>query len=147
MDKDELLIPELNEDKIESMIYEIRGQKVMLDFELAKLYGYETRDFNNQIKHNIERFDDDFRFQLNEIEWNEFLLWKKSTANNLTKRRTLPYAFTEQGIYMLMTVLKNRFHDRYIHLFLIKKDTRTNTPNNWNTSKPSINHTHYNLTT
>lgn len=106
MDKDELLIPELNEEKIESMIYEIRGQKVMLDFELAKLYGYETRDFNNQIKHNIERFDDDFRFQLNEIEWNEFLLWKKSTAINLTKRRTLPYAFTEQGIYMLMTVLK-----------------------------------------
>ena len=107
MDKDELLIPELNEEKIESMIYEIRGQKVMLDFELAKLYGYETRDFNNQIKHNIERFDDDFRFQLNEIEWNEFLLWKKSTANNSTKRQSLPYAFAKQGIYVLMTILKD----------------------------------------
>jgi len=139
MDKDELLIPELNEGKIESMIYEIRGQKVMLDFELAKIYGYETRDFNNQIKHNIERFDDDFRFQLNEIEWNEFLLWKKSTANNLTKRRTLPYAFTEQGAYMLMTVLKIDF---MIDIFFNfnKKDTRTNNPNNWNTSKSSIYH-------
>ena len=88
------------------MIYVIRGQKVMLDFELAKIYGYSTRDFNNQIKNNIERFDVDFRFQLTKIEWDDFLRCKISTANNLSKRRYLPYAFTEQGIYMLMTVLK-----------------------------------------
>ena len=106
MDTEELIIPELNNETIESMIYVIRGQKVMLDFELAKIYGYSTRDFNNQIKNNIERFDVDFRFQLTKIEWNDFLRCKISTANNLSKRRSLPYAFTEQGIYMLMTVLK-----------------------------------------
>lgn len=78
----------------------------MLDFELAYIYGYDTRDFNNQVKHNIERFDNDFRFQLSKEEWKEILMWKKSTAKNLLKRRTCPYAFTEQGIYMLMTVLK-----------------------------------------
>ena len=64
MIENELIIPELNNETIESMIYVIRGQKVMLDFELAKIYGYSTRDFNNQIKNNIERFDVDFRFQL-----------------------------------------------------------------------------------
>ena len=103
MEKD---IIELNSELIENMIYVVRGKRVMLDFELAQIYGYDTRDFNNQVKHNIERFDKDFRFQLNEKEWNEILAWKKSTANNLLKRRTLPFAFTEQGIYMLMTVLK-----------------------------------------
>ncbi len=106
MIENELIIPELNNETIGSMIYIIRGQKVMLDFELAKIYGYSTRDFNNQIKNNIERFDVDFRFQLTKIEWNDFLRCKISTANNLSKRRYLPYAFTEQGIYMLMTVLK-----------------------------------------
>ena len=109
MDKDELLIPELNEEKIESMIYKIRGQKVMLDFELAKLYGYETRDFNNQIKHNIERFDDDFRFQLNEIEWNEFLLWKKSTAINLTKRGFRPLLCCDYSIISDRAALPSSF--------------------------------------
>ena len=55
----------------------------MLDFELAYIYGYDTRDFNNQVKHNIERFDNDFRFQLSKEEWKEILMWKKSTAKNL----------------------------------------------------------------
>lgn len=68
MEKNETIVPELNNETIESMIYIIRGQKVMLDFELAKIYGYSTRDFNNQIKNNIERFDADFRFQLTKIE-------------------------------------------------------------------------------
>ena len=98
----ELIIPELNNETIESMIYEIRGQRVMLDFDLAKIYGYDTRDFNNQVKHNNERFDNDFKFQLNNEEWNRVLRCKKSTANMSSKRRYLPYAFTEQGIYMLM---------------------------------------------
>jgi hypothetical protein len=102
----EIIIPELNNETIESMIYVIRGVKVMLDFDLAKIYGYATRDFNNQVKNNIERFDADFRFQLSNDEWNYVLRLKKSTANNLSKTRSLPYAFTEQGIYMLMTVLK-----------------------------------------
>lgn len=57
-------VPELNNETIESMINTIRGEKVMLDFELAQIYGYETRYFNKQIKNNIERFDDEFRLQL-----------------------------------------------------------------------------------
>ena len=53
---------ELTDEIIESMVYFIRGQKVMLDFELARIYGYETRDFNNQVKHNIQKFDIDFSY-------------------------------------------------------------------------------------
>ena len=111
MAEKELTIIELTEENIESMIYEIRGQKVMLDFDLARIYGYTTRDFNNQVKHNIERFDSDFRFQLTKEEVAQISVWKNSTAIMQTKgikggRTTLPYAFTEQGIYMLMTVLK-----------------------------------------
>ena len=71
----------LDKQTIESMIYTIRGQKVMLDFELAKIYGYETRDFNKQVKNNVMRFDNDFRFQLTTDEWNNNLRWKFSTAN------------------------------------------------------------------
>ena len=111
MAEKELTIIELTEENIESMIYEIRGQKVMLDFDLARIYGYTTRDFNNQVKHNVERFDYDFRFQLTKEEVAQISVWKNSTAIMQTKgikggRTTLPYAFTEQGIYMLMTVLK-----------------------------------------
>lgn len=101
----EIIIPELNNETIESMIYLIRGVKVMLDFDLAKIYGYATRDFNNQVKNNIERFDADFRFQINKEELNSILMLKKSTSKRGGIRK-LPYAFTEQGIYMLMTVLK-----------------------------------------
>ena len=100
------MVLELNNETIESMIYAIRGQKVMLDFELAKIYGYETKSFNRQVKNNIDRFGNDFRFQLSMNEWSEILRCKIFTANNPTKIRTQPYAFTEQGIYMLMNVLK-----------------------------------------
>ena len=101
----EIIIPELKNETIESMIYVIRGQKVMLDFELARIYGYETKRFNEQVKNNIERFDNDFRFQLTNEEFNKILMSKKSTSS-WGGTRKLPYAFTEQGIYMLMTVLK-----------------------------------------
>ena len=58
----------LEENSIRSKIQLIRGQQVMLDFDLAEIYGYSTKTFNQQVKNNIERFDDDFRFQLNESE-------------------------------------------------------------------------------
>lgn len=80
----------------------------MLDYELAEIYGYETKTFNQQVKNNIEKFDDDFRFQLTKDEW-EILRSKKLTSKSEAGsggRRYLPFAFTEQGIYMLMTVLK-----------------------------------------
>lgn len=104
--KDEMMI--VSRDSVINKIYTIRGQKVMLDFELAEIYGYETKRFNEQVKNNIEKFDDDFRFQLTKEEW-EFLRSKISTSKSEAGsggRRYLPFAFTEQGIYMLMTVLK-----------------------------------------
>ena len=61
-------LPDLNEQTIESMIYIIRGQKVILDFNLAKIYGYETRAFNQQVKRNINKFPDDFMFRLTKDE-------------------------------------------------------------------------------
>ena len=105
MKENEIMIPELNKETIESMIYIIRGQKVMLDFELAKIYGYETKNFNRQVKNNIEKFDDDFCFQLTNDEWNTILKCKNFTSS-WGGTRKMPQAFTEQGIYMLMTVLK-----------------------------------------
>ena len=107
----EIIIPELNNETIESMVYEIRGQRVMLDFELARIYGYETKNFNRQVKNNIEKFPNDFRFKLSKEEIEYLVRCINFTSrswehNNEGGRRYLPYAFTEQGIYMLMTVLK-----------------------------------------
>ncbi len=103
-------LPELNEQKIESMIYIIRGQKVILDFNLAKIYGYETRAFNQQVKRNINKFPDDFMFRLTKDEIVKIAIsqnvMSQIWASNEGGRTHLPYAFTEQGIYMLMTVLK-----------------------------------------
>lgn len=76
----------------------------MLDMDLAKIYGYSTKDFNRQVKNNIEKFEIDFMFQLSDAEC-ENLRCKNSTSN-WGGRRYKPYAFTEQGIYMLMTVLR-----------------------------------------
>ncbi len=97
----------MDEKTIKNKIYEIRGQKFMLDFDLAEIYGYSTRKLNEQVKNNIDRFDSDYMFRLSKTEWNMILRSKNWTANSLSsKRRYMPYAFTEQGIYMLMTVLK-----------------------------------------
>lgn len=101
-EKQEIIL--INEETIQSKIYFVRGQKVMLDFELAEIYGYTTKRFNEQVKNNIERFDEDFRFQLLKEEFDN-LRTKKSTSS-WGGTRYLPYAFTEQGVYMLMTVLK-----------------------------------------
>ena len=182
MTEKELTVIELTEESIESMVYEIRGQKVMLDYDLARIYGYSTKAFNQQVKNNKEKFPEDFIFQLtgdevkrilrsqnattekgmteseqklrsqivttrNDMIESEDSLWsQKSTLKNSvteledferSKKTTpekgmaeseqisrskilttmqvkgikggrvyLPYAFTEQGIYMLMTVLK-----------------------------------------
>lgn len=101
-EKQEIIL--INEEIIKSKIYIVRGQKVMLDFELAEIYGYTTTKFNQQVKNNIEKFDEDFMFQLTKEEF-ENLMSKKLTSS-WGGRRKLPKVFTEQGIYMLMTVLK-----------------------------------------
>jgi len=94
------------DDKIlKEKIYLIRGQKVMLDTDLAEIYGYETKNFNRQIKNNIEKFEgEDFMFQLTENEFEN--LRCKNFPSSWGGSRYLPNAFTEQGIYMLMTVLR-----------------------------------------
>ena len=98
----------IDENTIKKKVFNIRHQKVMLDFELAEIYGYSTKRFNEQVKNNAGKFDEDFLFQLTRDEW-EILRSKNSTSRSEQGsggRRYLPYAFTEQGIYMLMTVLK-----------------------------------------
>ena len=98
----------IDENLLKSKIYTIRGLKVMLDADLAEIYGYETRKFNEQVKHNIKKFDDDFRFQLSESEFTELKsnLMSKIWTSSWGGVRKQPFAFTEQGIYMLMTVLR-----------------------------------------
>ena len=97
--------------KIQSKIYEIRGQRVMLDRDLAAMYGVETKVLNQAVKRNIERFPEDFMFQLTkgecEILTNDILRSQFVTAKDFTKSRTLPYAFTEQGVAMLSSVLRS----------------------------------------
>ena len=138
----------IDEDLLKSRIYTIRGVKVMLDADLAEIYGYSTKRFNEQVKNNIVKFDEDFRFQLTSAEvenlsrckictlepqnslkfvnfeqadnlrskiWtssddgeleSQKILRSKKSASSWGGARYAPYAFTEQGIYMLMTVLK-----------------------------------------
>ena len=98
----------LNETDLRSKIYTIRGVQVMLDFDLAEIYGYETKNFNRQVRNNIEKFDEDFMFQLSDDEVDYFSRCKIFTLNTGlgSNIKYKPYAFTEQGIYMLMTVLK-----------------------------------------
>ena len=92
-------------DNIQNLVYTIRGQQVMLDSDLAEIYGYTTKRLNEQVARNIERFPEDFMFQINQEEV-DILRSQFATANISTKSRTLPYVFTEQGVYMLTTVLK-----------------------------------------
>ena len=107
-DKQEIIL--INEETIQSKIYTIRGQKVMLDVDLAEIYGYETKGFNRQVKNNRQKFEgDDFMFKLTDEELDRLLRCKNCTLNRGTGRgkhvKYNPYVFTEQGIYMLMTVL------------------------------------------
>ena len=106
-------------EDIRSLVYIIRGQQVMLDFDLAEIYGYEVKRLNEQVKRNINRFPEDFVFQLSreevELVKSQIATSQKKQDDNLKSqfatsswggKRKLPYAFTEQGIYMLATVLR-----------------------------------------
>lgn len=96
---------EITEKHIRDRIYEIRGQRVMLDADIAEIYGYTNKRLNEQIRNNIGKFDSDFMFELTSEEVKD-LRTKFPTANFSSKSRYNPHVFTEQGIYMLMTVLK-----------------------------------------
>ena len=93
---------------IQDLIYEIRGHKVMLDRDLARLYDVELKIRNQAVKRNIKRFPSDFMFQLNKKEW-EYLRSQIVTANiNISKIRFFPYVFSEQGVAMLAAVLNSQ---------------------------------------
>jgi hypothetical protein len=93
-------------ERVERMILLIRGQKVMLDSDLAELYAVETRVLIQAVKRNIERFPQDFMFQLNEDEFNN--LRSQFVTSSWGGRRYRPYAFTEQDVAMLSSVLKSK---------------------------------------
>ncbi len=105
-------------DDIRNRVYVIRGQQVMLDGDLADIYGYELKAMNQQVKRNISRFPEDFMFQLtrDEVEMvkSQFVTSRKSSlfTGQDGGRRKLPYAFTEQGIYMLATVLRGELAEQ-----------------------------------
>ena len=103
--KKEIVVVEINEEFLKNKLYEIRGYKVLLDADLADMYGYELKAFNQQVKRNSERFMSDMMFQLSDDEV-EYLRSQFVTANISSKSRSNPRVFTEQGVYMLMTVLK-----------------------------------------
>lgn len=101
----DVTVIEVTEEYLKEKLYEIRGKRVLLDADLAEIYGYDTKGFNRQVKNNIEKFDEDFMFELTDEEL-EDLRYKNCTANISSKSRYNPHVFTEQGLYMLMTVLK-----------------------------------------
>ena len=108
----------LTVDKIQNWVYVIRGQQVMLDCDIAEIYGYEVKRLNEQVKRNITRFPEDFMFQLEKEEIPaECLKSQIATLNEIGNKRglhikKLPYAFTEQGIYMLATVLRGELAEQ-----------------------------------
>ncbi len=93
----------IDENSIRDKIHVIRGVKVMLDYDLASIYGCETMTFNQQVKNNIKKFEgDDFMFQLTTEEFKNLI--SKKLISSWGGRRKKPWAFTESGIYMLITV-------------------------------------------
>ena len=105
----------INEETIKNKIYSIRGFQVMLDMDLADFYGVETKVFNQAVKRNIDRFPENFRFQLTENEYDNLrsqFVTSSLVSQNVTPyhggRRYLPYVFTEQGVAMLSAILKSQ---------------------------------------
>lgn len=92
---------------IQSRLYTIRGQVVMLDRDLAEMYGVETRVLNQAVKRNIDRFPDDFMFQLTKAEWEHMSSQFVTTSHAKRPKSALPLAFTEHGVTMLSAVLRS----------------------------------------
>ncbi|MDE3184944.1 MAG: ORF6N domain-containing protein [Bacteroidota bacterium] len=105
MSKSKLRDVKIPEEIILEKIYVIRGQKVMLDKDLAEMYGVQVRRLNEAVKRNIMRFPEDFMFQLKQNEWSN--LKSQFATSSWGGTRKLPYAFTEQGVAMLSSVLNS----------------------------------------
>jgi len=93
--------------QIQNKIYEIRGQRVMIDRDLAEMYGVETRVLNQAVKRNVERFPDDFMFQLTEEDWEIMSSQIVMTSKSKRPKSALPFVFTEHGVTMLSSVLRS----------------------------------------
>ncbi len=134
MPKSKMHITKVSEETILDKIYVLRGMKVMLDKDLAEMYGVEVRALNQAVKRNILRFPDDFMFQLTEIEFqsliSQFVISKNKGRGGTRK---LPFVFTEQGVAMLSSVLNSetaiqvniqiiRLFTKMKHLILDNKD-------------------------
>ena len=103
-------------ENISNKVYVIRGKQVMLDRDLAEIYGYEVRSLNQQVKRNISRFPEDFMFKLSdeeliELSWSQNVTLKENVGRGKNIKYN-PYAFTEQGIYMLATVLRGELAEQ-----------------------------------
>ncbi|WP_461788793.1 ORF6N domain-containing protein [Pedobacter sp.] len=101
------LFTSVADDMVVNKIYEIRNQKVMLDRDLAELYNVETKRLNEQVRRNIDRFPDDFMFQLTESEWESLRSQFATSKAGRGGRTYLPYVFTEHGVLMLSSVLNS----------------------------------------
>jgi hypothetical protein len=94
-------------ERIQGMVRVVRGQRVMLDFDLARLYGVTTTRLNEQVKRNRERFPDDFCYQLTQQEVTNLISQNATSSSGYGGRRRLPWAFTEHGVAMLSGVLRS----------------------------------------
>ena len=116
-----------NDIKIENMIYEIRGKKVMLDSDLAMLFGYETKQLNRQVLRNINRFPENYCFQITDTEYISLRCQNGTLKNGRGEhRKYLPYVFTEYGITMLAGILKSepaiKMSLRIVDIFITMKN-------------------------
>ena len=131
---------------IEDLIHVIRGKQVMLDSDLAKLYGVETKYLKRSVKSNIHRFPTDFMFELNQNEFNS-LRCKNCTSNEKSQRggtRYMPYVFTENGVAMLSSVLKSetaiKVNIRIMRAFTVMRSFVINNPHIFNRLKAVEHH-------
>ena len=92
---------------IQNLVYEVRGKNIMLDFDLATMYSVETKRLKEAVRRNIERFPDDFMFQLTKNEWNELVANCVQLPENLKHSYIIPLAFTQEGVAMLSGVLRS----------------------------------------
>ena len=98
---------DLEHQNIQNLVYEVRGKSIMLDFDLAVMYQVETRRLKEQVKRNIERFPDDFMFQLSKSEWKELVANCDNLPENIKYSPVTPLAFTQEGVAMLSGVLRS----------------------------------------
>lgn len=110
MEKETILLEEQNESSIKVLIHEIRGKQVMLDSDIALLFNVETKRLIQQTKRNIDRFPEDFCFQLNSEEFKNLRL--QNVTSSYGGRRYNPYVYTEQGIIALAGVIKSDVADQ-----------------------------------